>query len=327
MLLSKDEEVMELSLTPKELAGLDRAVAELRHVLGPVDAYLAKYSSKNGMKGRSTVIFGTKTPGRDGRPFLSMGRVDGRRVLRFTMGSQEHRKVIQAVTQLSSWKEVLDNLAFPLETLATKSETFQKRMKQVGSALKAHHPNIYQLRVVGQSRMPANYRAEESPGPPARELLDELDKVRNPTTRLRLLEARLGQGKFRREMLALWEHCCAVTGCKVPTLLRASHAQPWAHEVPVDDWLAGGKEPRLDPHNGLPLVGTLDLLFDAGLMTFNDEGEAFFANKSLRKQLTDSGLVPKRIHLRKKPGERLKHYLAIHNEKVYKGKMPRSQKR
>jgi hypothetical protein len=327
MLLSKDEEVMELGLTPKERGGLDVAIAELRRVLGPVDAYLAKYSSKNGMKGRRTVIFGTKVPGRDGRPLLSVGRVGSRHVLRFTMRSKEDREVLQAVTRRSSWKAVLDTLVFPLDALAAESTTFQATMKGLGKKLQQHHRDVYDRRVYGKSRTPAVYRVEETPGPLASVLLDEMDKVSNPTTRLQLMEARLGQGAFRREMLALWDDRCAVTGCKLPALLRASHAQPWAHEVTNDQWLPGGKEPRLDPHNGLPLVGTLDLLFDAGLMTFDDNGDAIFADKRIGRQLADAGLIPGDVCLRKKPDGRLKHYLAIHRGKVFKGKLPPSRTR
>ncbi|AVO28558.1 hypothetical protein C6Y55_00705 [Stenotrophomonas maltophilia] len=327
MLLSRDEEVMELGLTPKERKGLDVAVADLRRVLGPVDAYLAKYSSRNGMNGRRTVIFGTKVSGRDGRPLLSMGRVDGRHVLRFTIGSKEDRKVLQAVTECSSWREVLDSLVYPLEALAEGSTSFQAKMASVGKNLEKHHRGVYDRRAYGKSRMPADYRAEETPGPPASVLLGEMDKIRNPTTRLTMMEARLGQGTFRREMLKLWDHRCAVTDCTVPALIRASHAQPWAHEVTEDQWLPGGQDPRLDPHNGLPLVGTLDLLFDAGLMTFDDDGDAIFADKKVRKQLADAGLIPGNMCLRKAPGDRLKHYLAIHRGRVFKGKLPRSRTR
>lgn len=327
MLLSKDAEVMELGLTPKERKGLDVAVAELRRVLGPVDAYLAKYASNNGMKGRRTVIFGNKDPGRDGRALMSMGRVDGRHVLRFTMGSKEDRKVFEAVTRHSSWREVLDSLVIPLDTLAADSTAFQTTMEDVSKKLKAHHRNVYDRRVRGQSRMPAIYRVEETPGPPASALLDEIDKAPNPTTRLQMTEARLGQGKFRSEMLALWDHRCAVTDCTELALIRASHAQPWAYEVMTSQQLPEGKEPRLDPHNGLPLVGTLDMLFDAGLMTFDDDGNAIFSNKRLKTELADSGLIPEDVFLHKRPGERLKHYLAIHRERVFKGKLPRSRTR
>lgn len=48
MLLSRDEEVMELGLTPKERKGLDVAVADLRRVLGPVDAYLPSTRPETG---------------------------------------------------------------------------------------------------------------------------------------------------------------------------------------------------------------------------------------------------------------------------------------
>lgn len=327
MLLSKDEEVLELGLTPKELTGLDVAVVELRRGLGPVDAYLAKYASNNGMKGRRTVIFGTKEPGRDGRPVMSMGRLDGRHVLRFTMGSKEDRKVFQTVTRHSSWRKVLDSLVFPLDTLAANRATFQATMEDVGKNLESDHRNVYDRRVRGKSRMPAIYRVEETPGPPASALLDEIDKAPNPTTRLQMTEARLGQGKFRSEMLALWDHRCAVTDCTELALIRASHAQPWAYEVMTSQQLPEGKEPRLDPHNGLPLVGTLDMLFDAGLMTFDDAGNAIFSKKRLKTELADSGLIPEDVFLRKRPGERLKHYLAIHRERVFKGKLPRSRTR
>lgn len=325
MLLSKDEEVLELGLAPKELAGLDVAVVELRRGLGPVDAYLAKYASNNGMKGRRTVIFGTKEPGRDGRPVMSMGRLNGRHVLRFTMGSKEDRKVFQAVTRHSSWRAVLDSLVFPLDTLTAHRATFQATMEGVGKTLKSHHRIVYDRRISGKSRMPDIYRVEETPGPPARALLDEIDKSPNPTTRLLMTEARLGQGKFRSQMLALWDQRCAVTGCAERALIRASHAQPWAYEVTSDQRLLEGKEPRLDPHNGLPLVGTLDMLFDAGLMTFDDEGNAIFAKKRLKTQLTDAGLIPRDVYLRKKPCDHLRRYLAIHRSKVFKGKLPRSR--
>lgn len=49
----------------------------------------------------------------------------------------------------------------------------------------------------------------------------------------------------------------------MPQVLRASHAKPWRHCSDSE---------RLDPDNGLPLVATLDALFDAGLITFDAGG-------------------------------------------------------
>jgi len=79
-----------------------------------------------------------------------------------------------------------------------------------------------------------------------------------------LVLARLGQGKFRNQVLAQWGGGCAVTGCKVVEAIRASHIRPWCDS---DD------KTRLDPCNGFPLTATLDALFDRGFITFTNTGE------------------------------------------------------
>lgn len=76
--------------------------------------------------------------------------------------------------------------------------------------------------------------------------------------------ARRGQGKYREELLNLWGRRCAVTGCDLDAVLRASHALPWKTST---------DEQRLDPANGLPLVATIDALFDRGLIGFGDKGD------------------------------------------------------
>ncbi|MGO7165362.1 HNH endonuclease, partial [Rhizobium johnstonii] len=64
-------------------------------------------------------------------------------------------------------------------------------------------------------------------------------------------------------MLAQWHGRCAVTSCNLPAVLRASHIVPWREASNAE---------RLDPENGLPLVATLDALFDVGLISFDDQG-------------------------------------------------------
>jgi putative restriction endonuclease len=75
---------------------------------------------------------------------------------------------------------------------------------------------------------------------------------------------RVGQDIFREALLDLWEGRCAVTGLAVPELLRASHAKPWA--VATDS-------ERLDRYNGLLLAVHLDVLFDQGFLTFDENGQ------------------------------------------------------
>lgn len=83
------------------------------------------------------------------------------------------------------------------------------------------------------------------------------------TERDALVSARIGQGSFRTAVLAHWERRCAVTGCATLEAIRASHIKPWR---------VATNEERLDPMNGLPLVATLDALFDAGLVAFTRDG-------------------------------------------------------
>jgi putative restriction endonuclease len=83
------------------------------------------------------------------------------------------------------------------------------------------------------------------------------------TTRKALVAARVGQGRFRADVLAV-EPRCRITGVEDQRLLVASHIRPW-HRCPENDQ-------RLDPSNGLMLTPTFDRMFDRGLLTFEDNG-------------------------------------------------------
>jgi hypothetical protein len=80
----------------------------------------------------------------------------------------------------------------------------------------------------------------------------------------RLVIQRVGQDLFRAALLDYWQGACCVTGLSIPSLLRASHIQPWA-KCPTDD-------ARLDVFNGLLLAPHVDALFDAGWISFSDDG-------------------------------------------------------
>jgi len=82
------------------------------------------------------------------------------------------------------------------------------------------------------------------------------------TIRQAIINARLGQGKFRKDLITYWGSC-SVTNCSVIPLLRASHIKPWVNSNNVD---------RLNHFNGLLLIPNLDVAFDQGLISFDDEG-------------------------------------------------------
>jgi len=87
----------------------------------------------------------------------------------------------------------------------------------------------------------------------------------------RLIVQRVGQGIFRDALMTYWGGRCAVTGVAEPRLLRASHIKPWARcEIDAE---------RLDVYNGLLLAAHLDAAFDAGLVSFSDEGTILFSSR------------------------------------------------
>ena len=88
------------------------------------------------------------------------------------------------------------------------------------------------------------------------------DSAIRPTERLDLVKCRIGQGTFRQKLIAHWK-VCAVTAYKDIGLLVASHIKPWR---------ACTNAERLNPFNGLLLTPNLDRVFDAGFVTFCQDG-------------------------------------------------------
>ena len=80
----------------------------------------------------------------------------------------------------------------------------------------------------------------------------------------RLVIQRVGQDIFRQALIRYWNGRCPLTGITDPSLLRASHIVPWT-ECQTD-------ARRLDVHNCLLLSALWDAAFDAGLVSFDDNG-------------------------------------------------------
>lgn len=86
----------------------------------------------------------------------------------------------------------------------------------------------------------------------------------NVTKKLQQTWARVGQGKYRSDMMKMWNNACSVTGCNIEEALIASHAKPW-RDCNDDE--------KVNPHNGLLLSANLDALFDKFIITFDEEGK------------------------------------------------------
>lgn len=100
----------------------------------------------------------------------------------------------------------------------------------------------------------------------------------------RTVRQRVGQNIFRESLLDFWDGACAVTGIRLPKLLRASHAKPWSE--------CSSDAERLNVFNGFLLAIHLDALFDQGLMTFDANGHAVYANALELDTQSILGLTP-----------------------------------
>lgn len=154
--------------------------------------------------------------------------------------------------------------------------------------------------------------SEDKPADPDKELEDDLSKIMeteaSPTERKQLIQARIGQGEFRRRLLEYWDGECAVLGIARPELLRASHIRRWADCVGPNEYL------RTEPQNGLLLSANLDCLFENGLIAFDDKGK-LLKHDALQKEVAKAVGIDKPARLRRKPTETQAMQLAHHRER------------
>lgn len=126
------------------------------------------------------------------------------------------------------------------------------------------------------------------------------------TSRKAEIEQRLGQGTFRVNLLNLWNNKCCVTGCDITSIIVASHIKPWRDS---------NTDERQDEYNGLPLLATLDALFDKGYITFNKNGNLIYSSQLNQKQI--KLLKLDNLKLTKKPHIKTMQYLEYHRKNIF----------
>ncbi len=127
-----------------------------------------------------------------------------------------------------------------------------------------------------------------------------------PTEQIELRKSRKGQGRFRKRLIVL-RRGCYVTGLNVCDLLKASHIKPWKDSNNIE---------RLDEYNGLLLTPNLDALFDAGYISFQDDGRIMISTH-LPKRVVSEWEIAESFR-GSELGERTRVYLQYHREKVFK---------
>jgi HNH endonuclease len=119
-----------------------------------------------------------------------------------------------------------------------------------------------------------------------------------------LVQARVGQGKFRKQVMQMWRNGCAVTGCQVTAMLRASHIKPWRD--------CSNERERLSADNGLMLTANLDALFDRGLISFDKTGMMLISPDISETDKKNLGLKGAKLLMR--PSEHQERFLAYHRK-------------
>lgn len=89
----------------------------------------------------------------------------------------------------------------------------------------------------------------------------KFEPYQGESTTQALTTSRVGQGFFRRAVLANYDEKCCITGLSDPRLLTASHIRPWGKDV----------QNRHNPANGLLISATFDRAFDCELIAVNSE--------------------------------------------------------
>ncbi|MGE3509821.1 MAG: HNH endonuclease [Vicinamibacterales bacterium] len=184
--------------------------------------------------------------------------------------------------------------AYDAETLARLGEVVERDNN-------TYAPLLDNLPATGLGRPPSDFSTL------APDLRAVLKRDTDDTTKEALVDARVGQGRFRMQVLAAWDYRCAVTGVSTLEAIRASHIRPWRDS---------SDEQRLDPHNGLPLLASLDALFDAGLVSFEQRGELLISSALPEAERELLGL--NHSGLTNAPSSGTAKYLAYHRGKIFR---------
>lgn len=107
------------------------------------------------------------------------------------------------------------------------------------------------------------------------------DLTLDDTQKTALVQARRGQGQFKKNVYIL-EKRCRITSVDRLEHLTASHTKPWRDCETAEE--------RLDGENGLLLTPSIDHLFDRGHISFEANGELLISPVAHRMSLQRMGI-------------------------------------
>ncbi|MCK5853520.1 HNH endonuclease [bacterium] len=136
---------------------------------------------------------------------------------------------------------------------------------------------------------------------------EKIDSIIDPKEKTRLTKARIGQGKYRENLLKLCPFC-PITMVSDDRLLIASHIKPWAKSNDFE---------KTDPHNGFLLTPTFDFLFDRGFMSFTDDKKTILSPFLSKMTYSKIGISDNKT-ITMLPTEKREEYLEYHRNEILK---------
>ena len=133
------------------------------------------------------------------------------------------------------------------------------------------------------------------------------DEYLMETEKQSIVLARRGQGLFRQRVSSV-ERACRVTKVSQPEYLRASHSKPWRDS---------SNEERLNGENGLLLTPDVDLLFDRGFLSFEDNGKVLVSPVADLTAMSKMGLTGDLLGNVGAFSEGQKQFLQFHRESIF----------
>jgi hypothetical protein len=133
------------------------------------------------------------------------------------------------------------------------------------------------------------------------------DLTLDDTQKTALVQARRGQGMFKKNVCSI-EKKCRITGVDRLEHLIASHTKPWRD--------CDTAEERLDPENGFLLTPSIDHLFDRGFISFEPGGRLLISPVAHKESLRRMGVPTEGRNVGSfSTGQRA--YLEFHRESIF----------
>lgn len=272
-----------LYVTPPLAAPLSKYDNELKRIQ-PGD-YVFAYESKFG--------------------FVAVGRVSSHKDLRTDPGGEGLYKKQEQIVVRSIAVDWDDSIRRSLKE--TKTSHFMGTFYEIPEGSPKYHDALELFQEFEQKQRNAKIPSEAQ----------QMEQINaNPSydnkTREQIIQARVGQGAFRRAVL-LREPICRLTKIGNPSHLVASHIKPWAACEHLE---------HTDGNNGIMLAPHIDHLFDSGQISFEDNGDLLLASW-LDRSVLHAWNIPEIANVGAFSANQAR-YLAYHRKNVFERKNSRN---